>query len=138
MNETPLVEKNTGKGEYTMEMDEIPPTFNRVWRHMARGHRAIVYMSKEGKAFKEMIAERVSTLGIPKHFTGPVRVDITLTMPTKIRRDIDNFAKIILDSFNNLIYADDNQVECLHMEKRYEKGVSHTTIEVKGYDERTN
>lgn len=35
------------------------------------------------------------------------------------RPDVDNYAKIILDILNNLIYEDDSQVTCLYSEKFY-------------------
>jgi Holliday junction resolvase RusA-like endonuclease len=44
---------------------------------------------------------------------------ITVTVPNRIRRDLQNFSDTICDALNGVWYADDCQIEELHMRKVY-------------------
>lgn len=80
-----------------------PPSVNRYWRRSAVG----MYLSKEGRQFKEKVKQIVGDSHQP--LTGPVQVLIHVFRPQK-RGDLDNILKATLDSFNGLLYIDDSQI----------------------------
>ncbi len=55
-----------------------------------------------------------------------------IKLPTK-KPDIDNVAKIILDSLNGVAFKDDTQVVKLSMTKKYTESVERVEFEVKEY-----
>ena len=50
-----------------------------------------------------------------------VGVELHFILTNKRKRDVDNLAKTILDSMNDLIYNDDNQVTKLVVTKKIDK-----------------
>lgn len=51
---------------------------------------------------------------------GPVSVDLFFVIPgKKLKIDLDNLSKNVLDGMKQIIYFDDNQVHRLLIEKRY-------------------
>ncbi|PHV69549.1 hypothetical protein CS063_14990 [Sporanaerobium hydrogeniformans] len=68
----------------------------------------------------EIEARVVCMYPIPKSMTKKNRklIEEGKLHPTK-KPDLDNVAKIILDSLNNIAYADDSQVVKLTVEKHY-------------------
>lgn len=102
-----------------IEMNEVPPSVNHIWKHRICGNRAMTYLTKEGKEFKD----RISAL-VPKDhkpFRGDVSVYLLLVFPDKRRRDIDNYCKGILDGMNHKVYLDDSQIKELYVRKEYDK-----------------
>ena len=54
-------------------------------------------------------------------FTGDVKAIIVFTRANKIRCDIDNLSKAVLDALNGLAWEDDKQITKLDLTKRYDK-----------------
>ena len=103
----------------------------------------VTYTPKETKNYETLVKELFFiTYGSPM-ITGEIRASITAyfglnksdynksglnknglrklsgeTRPTK-KPDLDNIAKLILDSLNGVAYTDDSQVVSLTIEKRY-------------------
>jgi crossover junction endodeoxyribonuclease RusA len=111
-----------------IELEEVPPTVNTIWRHRVIGKFASVYLTQKGKQFKERLAEKVPKDLIPTE--KECKVHINLTFPDKRKRDIDNYSKGILDAFNKKIYKDDSQIIELHIVKNYEKNKPNIFITV--------
>jgi len=90
-----------------------PPSVNTLWRR--RGSR--YYLSKRGKLFREAVRIAVLSMHCPT-FTGEVAVEIDVAPPDRMRRDIDNIIKIILDSLQLAkVYHDDSQVASLSVKR---------------------
>jgi crossover junction endodeoxyribonuclease RusA len=83
------------------------------------------------KATLEYEADVAASYDGPK-FEGPVKMHLVFykdqTMvtleeldeePTKLRGDIDNYVKSVLDGLNGVAYDDDRQVTVLHASKVY-------------------
>lgn len=68
---------------------------------------------------------------IPKSYSKTKRLDCILGIlrPTK-RPDIDNIAKIILDSLNGIAYGDDSQVVGLTVMKKWTDGNERAEFEL--------
>jgi crossover junction endodeoxyribonuclease RusA len=87
-----------------------PPSVNSYWR--ANGHRR--FISKEGVAFKQAVADYVIENNIEKLGDAPLSVFISLFPRDKRRTDIDNRIKAVLDSLQDCgVYDDDTQVQFL-------------------------
>lgn len=52
--------------------------------------------------------------------------------PTK-KPDVDNIAKVVLDSLNNFVFKDDNQVSKIFVEKKYTDDTEKIFISVEEY-----
>ena len=89
-----------------------PPTVNNyytVWK----GRKII---SKKGKQFKKDCAIYIYRLGT--QMKGDLQVEISVCMPDKRRRDLDNLLKPILDVLGEYgVYEDDSQISDLRIKK---------------------
>lgn len=86
-----------------------PPSANRYWRH-ARG---VTYRSDEAKAFIKEVGQ-LCLMAKVRPTAEPVRVTVRVYRPRK-SGDLDNCAKVLLDSLRGLAYIDDKQVVELHL-----------------------
>jgi Holliday junction resolvase RusA-like endonuclease len=90
-----------------------PPSVNHYYRHV--GNKVLI--SKEGRQYREVVANRIKAAGIKKNM-DKVEVAIQLYPPDRRRRDVDNVLKCLLDSFTiGGIYDDDSQIYFLSIEK---------------------
>lgn len=56
-----------------------------------------------------------------KPIEGSIRATISIVLPNKRRRDLDNVTKLVFDALNNLTYLDDNQIVEIHLYKKIDK-----------------
>lgn len=96
-----------------------PPSVNHVWKHASIHGKQRTYMTKEGKDFKELIQRNIPGSHVP--FKGELSVEIVLTWPNNLRRDIDNYSKTILDGLNKYAFEDDSQIVELLIRKAVSK-----------------
>jgi len=89
-----------------------PPSVNSyytVWK----GRKIL---SKKGKQFKADCSIYIYRNG--PQLTGDLSVEISVCMPDKRRRDLDNLLKPILDVLGNYgVYEDDSQIVDLRIKK---------------------
>jgi crossover junction endodeoxyribonuclease RusA len=102
-----------------------PPSANRYWRHYA-GKTVI---STEARDYKQQVGMMALAARVAP-FSGDVSVTIDLYRPAK-RGDLDNFAKVLLDSMQGHLFRNDNQVVDLHMRRHDDKKNPRVVIEVK-------
>ncbi len=89
-----------------------PPTVNNYYT-IWKGRKIL---SKRAKKFKTDCAVYIKRPSKP--FEGEVRVSISLKMPDKRKRDIDNLLKPILDALTDYgVYCDDSQIFSLSIFK---------------------
>lgn len=69
-----------------------------------------------------------------KPFDGPVVLTAWFSMPTRRRADVDNLAKCVMDALNDIVYADDSQVELLVCGRRYDKARPGVRIIIAPFD----
>lgn len=98
------------------------------------------YYPKKYKDFKAELTEKIKELwGNRAKIAGPIQLSIWLhcTKPRTSKLDypmpdVDNFAKAVMDSANDIIFDDDKQVVDLSVSKRWvtlgQPGVSMTII----------
>lgn len=93
--------------------------------------KVVYYTPKETKAAEAAVAEAWSkAYGSQKFDDGPLGVALTFTpegvevsvyrvdWDSKLRGDIDNYAKTVLDGLNKVAWGDDKQIVELRVEKR--------------------
>ena len=107
-------------GTYTFEINPIAASRPRVSRY---GH---AYFSGPYKAFRQ-ICDTDKWASIPEGLIpsgGPISVDVALfakqPKTTKLampKPDVDNYAKAILDQFNDVLWVDDALIKTLTVTK---------------------
>jgi Holliday junction resolvase RusA-like endonuclease len=91
------------------------------------------YQQQEGKYLEGQIrATLTAYFTIPKSYTNKRKEAIKQgeEHPQK-KPDVDNIAKIILDSLNGIAYKDDSQVVELRVNKRFTEGMERVEFELK-------
>ena len=87
-----------------------PPTVNTYWRSV--GGRVLI--SKNGREYRQAVAELAAAEDWPKFGAQRVSVRIEAWMPDKRRRDLDNLLKSLLDSLTHAgVLDDDSQIDWL-------------------------
>lgn len=104
----------------------LPPPIsaNRYWRHF----RGRMVVSAEAKLYKQQVAWIAKAAGA-ELLTGDVSVTMRVYRPAK-RMDLDNAAKILLDSLNGIAYTDDSQIVRILAERYDDKHNPRVEVEV--------
>ena len=94
-----------------------PPTINHYWRTVPMGRATRTLISKKGRIYRTSVIAALSSCGFyGLRLDDRLAVTITLYPPTKARRDLDNFAKALLDAFTHAgVWLDDDQIDALHI-----------------------
>lgn len=97
--------------------------------YLQRGH--IKFMKKEAKELKEKRVQEVKSQydWEPLDYSLFMRVQYYHWSHTK--RDIDNYAKLVLDSMAGIVFVDDSQIKFLFLSKHYDKQNPRVEITVK-------
>jgi crossover junction endodeoxyribonuclease RusA len=86
----------------------FPPSTNHYWRHVGRR----VLISREGRQYRQAVAELAAAESWPKFGAQRISVQIEAWMPDKRRRDLDNLLKSLLDSLTHAgVWDDDSQID---------------------------
>ena len=67
---------------------------------------------------------------VPKSYSKKKKKECLVNLDYTHKPDVDNIAKIILDSLNGLAYHDDNQISCLLVFKNYTDGQEKVVVEL--------
>jgi crossover junction endodeoxyribonuclease RusA len=91
-----------------------------------------VLISKNGRVFrKNVYADVLEQHGLQSPMEGRLSVHIELFVPDKRKRDIDNYAKALLDALTHAgVWRDDEQVDRLLItrEKQHTLGRAYVTV----------
>ncbi len=114
---------------FRIVIEGTPPSVNHLYGHRAMGKRVIKYKLPRAKEYTKQLGEAFLKK-YPKHlpFLGQCEMLIRVYYGNRRKRDIDNVGKVVLDSFNKLVYDDDSQIKRLVLEKLYLKGKGKTEI----------
>jgi crossover junction endodeoxyribonuclease RusA len=90
-----------------------PPSVNSYWRHVTLKNRTAVLISKEGRAYRELVGR---VLGPQRRTDKRLDVSIVAFPPDARARDLDNLLKSLLDAMTHGgVWTDDSQIDCLQI-----------------------
>ena len=106
-----------------------PPSVNRVWRNI----KGKTLLSAEGRSYRELVGQHCLINRIAgKRLAGRLSVKILVNPPNKIRRDIDNLAKVPLDALTHAaVWLDDSQIDELYIRRDEIKKGGFMTIQIR-------
>lgn len=97
-----------------------PPTVNHYWRHAVIKGRAKVYISAEGKAYRNAVWGAVLQSAPSQRRAPEGRLDVGIMayVPDRRARDLDNINKALLDALVHAkVFEDDGLIDKLTVER---------------------
>ena len=97
----------------------FPPSINAYHRHIVLRGTPRTLVSAAGRKYQNDVMFAVLACE-PKRaaMLGRLSVTITLRMPDKRRRDVDNYCKALLDSLTKAkLWEDDSQIDELYIQR---------------------
>ena len=94
-----------------LELNILACSINSFYRTF----RGRMLISKPGREFKLEISK---CLDITTKILGPIKLTLIFHFKDKRRRDVDNYAKVLIDCLKNVLFEDDDKIYILHMEKQ--------------------
>ncbi len=96
----------------------FPPSMNTYWRHIAIKGRPRTLISSKGRDYRKTVLGLVCFNGTPA-MLGRLAVTLDLYPPDRRKRDVDNFAKSLIDAMVSAnIMEDDSQIDQLVITRR--------------------
>ena len=92
-----------------------------------RNWQGRVLISKDGREFKKEIDLLLNNY---EKISGKIQLKLILYFKDKRKRDVDNYAKVLIDCLKNKLFEDDDQIYQLYMEKHIGTGYNQISIEV--------
>ena len=90
----------------------FPPSVNTYYRNF----RGMMVLSKEGRDYKNAVAEYLIDVNAPKLGDAKLKIEMVLRPRDKRKIDIDNRIKAVLDSLQDAgLFDDDYQVDDLRI-----------------------
>ena len=90
-----------------------------------RSWKGRVLISKDGKEFKKELELYLTNY---EKILGKIKLNIILHFKDKRKRDVDNYAKVLIDCLKNKLFEDDDMIYKLYMEKHI--GYGENKIEI--------
>ena len=91
-----------------------PPTVNHIWK---RG-KGRTYLTKKGVEWYAKAVEQIHSQHQPTSATERISVHVDLYPPNRVRWDLDNRTKCVLDALVRAsVIADDEQVDELYLKR---------------------
>lgn len=131
-----MVKIEHGGVRFIIELDEPPPTFRTNVKVRKGGGR---YNDEKYTKYRDLIQSQVMSNTDKILIDGPVILDLNFSFPVPkqlsgvrrqyqktanwvphiVRPDIDNLAKLVIDSLEGMIYRNDTQINTLIVRKEY-------------------
>jgi len=92
------------------------------------------YMTNECKTLKEQWQWEAKSQWKGAPLVGEVNITLTLFHGNKIKRDVDNFNKLVFDALTGIVYDDDNQVAELTIKRAYDKENPRVEVELSTHE----
>ncbi len=89
-----------------------------------------MYMTKEGNDLKESYRKQIKDQWERCIIKDDIEIKVDLFFGDRRRRDIDNYGKILLDSFEGLILEDDKQIQKMTITKSIDKDNPRIELEI--------
>ena len=106
----------------------FPPSVNTYWRRS--GFR--IHVSQKGTQFRKDALELIGN--IKDKLLSPLTVTLDLYPPCRRKRDVDNYAKGVLDALTHAgVWDDDSQVQRLTIQKYPKDGDPRVEVTIEEY-----
>lgn len=92
--------------------------------------RGKIFLSKIYRETKEAIQWEIKSQYKGEPQEGEVTLNIMFYYGDKRKRDIDAYLKILLDAMSGIVYADDSQINEMHLFKEVDVENPRTVIQV--------
>jgi len=102
----------------------LPISMNTMYRTL----NGRIILSESGRKFKSAMSKSIITHPDKQFISGIISVEINLQFKDKRKRDVDNYAKAILDCAKTHLFEDDSSIFKLTMTKRL--GMPDNSIEI--------
>ena len=79
------------------------------------------------------VAAKAAMIGF-EPIQGRVKVELVFGLPDRVRRDVDNLSKGVLDACRKIVFVDDTQVVDLHVVKHVTPGSPGVSVLVTDVD----
>ena len=94
----------------------FPPSVNHYWRHVVMGNRVTTLISAPGRKYSAAVQGEVLLQKAARRINNHVAMTVLLHAPDRRRRDVDNYAKSLLDSLvKSGVLEDDSVVRDLRL-----------------------
>ena len=98
----------------------FPPSVNHYWRHVVLGkppkQRVTTLISKPGRLYSENVGREITRQRAAAGIKAHVAMTVLLSPPDRRRRDVDNYAKSLLDSLVKAgVLEDDSLIRDLRL-----------------------
>lgn len=94
----------------------FPPSVNHYWRHVVMGKRVTTLISAPGRKYSAAVQGEVLLQKADRRINSHVAMTVLLHAPDRRRRDVDNYAKSLLDSLvKSGVLEDDSVVRDLRL-----------------------
>lgn len=95
-----------------------PPTINSYYGHVKRGGKVIKYITKSGKEYRESVIDACNEQAPGYNTDERLYCEVTLFVPDRRIRDLDNYMKPLLDALTHAkIWDDDSQIDQLDIKR---------------------
>lgn len=98
---------------YEIELDGIPVISKKNRLRFGRGR---TYKPQDVVQFENSLRD-AALRACSEPLSGDLSVTIEVTVPNRVRRDLQNFSDTVCDALNGAAYADDSQITELKMRK---------------------
>ena len=120
---------------FSLEIDNLDQIMS-YYKYMkqARGRK---YVSKEGREYQKIIRYYVQKCmedNNVEKMDYPIELKLTFYFKYKRRRDLDNSAKVIMDTLEGMLYTDDTNIYRLICEKKMQCEKYKIVIEANKYE----
>ena len=97
-----------------------------------RSWQGRVLISKDGREFKKEMELQLNNY---EKVLGKIQLRLILHFKDKRKRDVDNYAKVLIDCLKNKLFEDDDQIYELYMQKHIGCGYNQISIEIISLEE---
>ena len=97
-----------------------------------RSWQGRVLISKDGREFKKELELHLNNY---EKVLGKIQLRLILHFKDKRKRDVDNYAKVLIDCLKNKLFEDDDQIYELYMQKHIGCGYNQISIEIISLEE---
>jgi len=113
----------------------FPPSLNHYWRSVVMGRSARVLISAAGRKYREAVTGHVLAARANRMLTGRLSVRVDLSPPDRRKRDLDNYAKGLLDALTHAgVWADDEQIDRLVLARGAVCKGGRAVVAIEGYE----